>query len=315
LDQRIYKPIPLSVFQFTPWIGWRGVQYSSSPRSGAVAQAIGEGGFKLNTHLSGSTTSTMQLLEPYVDVKATTTPVKRANGVHIFDIQDSFERVCFAKPGFQHTTFFTPNAHGYQQSLYSEFYGLFFFNTPHLQSTKPRLRWNETWNATEKMAWKTSLEYDTRRDAWTYGSILMRYSWTQNLATNIEFRAQDKWYFRKLDTMNYDVEAFRSPKRLLSTEMSDPRYSYIFGIAWNPTPLWELELKTIQGMNMKHSRHYAVYALDTTLLVRGALRVTFSVSRRTGKQYGFSLNLNLGQKKGHEALLFNKIGHGTYDIW
>ena len=315
LDQRLYKPLDYSVLQITPWIGWRGVQYSSSPRNGAVVQAIGEAGCTVNTHLVGSTSSTMQMLEPYVDVKATTTPIKRADRVYIFDIQDSFERVCFTRPGFRHTTFFLPDEHGFQQSLYSECYGVFFFNTPHLQSSKPRLRWNETWNMTEKLAWKTALEYDMRRSSWTYGSILMRYTLTQNVATHVEFRSQDKWYFRKLDTMNYDVEAFHSPKRLLSTELSDPRYSWIWGIGWNPSPLWEVDFKTVQGLNRRHSRHYSVYELDTTFLVKGALRVSFGVAKKTGKEYTISLSANLGQKKGHDSLPFNKIGQGNYDIW
>lgn len=315
LDQRLYRPLSFSVFQCTPWVGWRAVQYSSSPRNGSTLQAIGEGGLRFNTHLVGTTPSTTQLLEPYVDMKATTSALKRADRVYIFDIQDSFERVCFAKPGFQHTAFFLPNTHGFQQSLYSELYALFFFNTPHLQSSKPRIRWNETWNATEKMAWKTALEYDVRRRSWSYGSILMKYTLTKNLATHAELRAQDKWYFRKMDTMNYDVEAFHSPKRLLSTELSDPRFSWILGFTWTPTPLWEIDLKTIQGRNKRQSRYYSVYELETSFLVRGALHCGFSISKRSGKQCSYSFHVNFGQRKGHEALHFNKIGQGTYDIW
>lgn len=315
LDQRIYRPFNLSVVQCTPWMGWRGVQYNSSPRNGSIVQAIGEGGVRLNTHMTGSTSSTVQLLEPYVDVTMRSPSLHKANKVYIFDIQDSFQQVCFAKPGFQHTTFFLPNERGFQQSLYSELYGLFFFNTPHLQSNKPRIRWNETWNMTEKTAWKTALEYDSRRHRWTYGSILMRYTLSETVATGIEFRAQDKWYFRKMDLYNYDIESFRSPKKLLSTEMSDPRNSWIFSIEWNPTPRLEMEFKTVQGVNKKNSKDYHVQEVGAAFLVRGAFRIHFSVTRKTGKAYSWHLSASLGQNKGSSALLFNKMGRGNYDIW
>lgn len=321
LDQKLLRPCHFSHVGFTPFIGWRGVHYDSSPKGGPVVQAIGLGGFRLNTHLFGTTANTTQTAEPFVDLFMSTSPRRASDRNYIFDLQDSFARVCYFRPGIEHTTFFTPNTNGFQQSLYSELYGTFFFNTPHLSSNKPRLHVAETWNMTERAALKAGLEYDMRRRSWNFGNLLLKYTFNQFWAGTAEVRTQDKWYFRKLDKDNYDVESFRSPKKLLSSELSDPRTVYILGLMWSPTPECGFGYNITQGFRRKKVRQYIVQELSCDFLVRGALRFHISFYTKSGKNYGvtqdvgFNFRIDLGQQKGHTTMPFRKIGQGSYDIW
>ena len=321
LDQRITRPFSFSHVGITPWIGYRGVHYDRSPKGGAVVQAIGMGGGRLNTHLVATTATTTQTIEPYLDLYMSTSPRRSSDKNYIFDLQDSFARVCYYRPGVEHVTFFQPNTYGFQQSLFSEFYGTFFFNTPHLSSNKPRLHLQETWNMTEKAALKGAVEYDMRHRSFTFGSLLMKYTFTKKLAGTAEVRTQDKWYFRKIDKDNYDVESFRSPHKLLSTQLSDPRTVYILGLLWTLNPETSFGYTVTQGFRNRDIRRYLLQELSCDFLVRGSLRFHLSLYTKTGKTYGatkeigFNFRIDLGQQKGHTTMPFSKIGQGSYDIW
>lgn len=315
LSQKVMLPLTLSNLRFTPWVGWRGVHYDQSPKGGAVVQAIGFGGMRMSTHLIGSTQSTLQTVEPYVDLFMSTSPRRPSDRNYIFDINDSFARVCYLRPGFEHTTFFIPDNHGFEQSLFSEAYATFFFNTPHLGSTKPRLHLSETWNATERTALKTGVEYDVRRHSFSFANAQLKYTLNSFWATTFEVRTQDKWYFRKIDRDNYDLESFRSPRKLLKTELSDPRTSCILGLMWIPNPELDFQYNIVKGFRKSTPHQYLAHELSMNFLLLGALRLHLSVEKQTGKVYGFSFRIDLGQQKGHTTMPFRKIGQGSYDIW
>lgn len=315
VTQRLIRPTFYGPFQITPWAGWRAVQYSHTPHHGSLIQLIGEGGMTLSTHLIGQTDHTMQTLDPFIDLKMSSSPRRPSTRNYIFDIQDSFARVCYARPGFQHTTFFTPNTSGFSQSLFSEFYATFFFNTMHLSSEKPRLNLKETWNLTERFAIQAAGEYDVRRHAATYGSMQLKYTFNEFWATSLEARGQDKWHYRKLDRNNYDVEAIRSPSKLLSSPLSDPRSSYIFSILWHPSPRFDISFNTIRGYRKLFHQKYFTEEMDITYLFGGALRMQLSLWKGTTKEFGFNFKFDLGQQKGHSTMPFKKIGQGYYDVW
>lgn len=316
LDQTLYATYPLYPISVTPTIGYRLIQYSSSPQNTSRLQAIGVMGLGAKTRFVNSSSAGQQIVEPYVQELSYTRPPVRADRAYIFDLEDGWTQMNMLRYGIRHNWYLPFSTGSFTPKLYTDLYSRSFFASHHLPRDPYKIWLTSTIDATSRMALKLDSAWDTHRHLIDHVNIGTRTTLSKTLALVVEWRQRSSYAWRKVDSENFVVDAVRSSHRLRHSEMSDNRKTVLASLCWSPTRTFDLDFTSYFGFRKVHPRRYMNYEMNATMLVRGALRITLTFFHRPGgPTNGFYFTCALGPKREGGSTAFRKIGDGNYDIW
>lgn len=314
ISQKIFSTFATRPITLTPSIGYHLLHYSNSPQHRERIQAIGEMSLEAKSRFVKSSASTPQVAEPYAVFSSITSPLVQPNHTYIFDMEDGWSRVNELRYGIKNYWWFSPQEDA-RRKLFLDIYTRSFFSTKNLQEKPNKLWMNSTWDATPTLAFKLTSAWDFLHSRFDHINVAAKKTFSEKFAIILENRNRSPYFWRKIDTENYIVDAVRPTNSLLHSEMSDSRNTFITRFFWAVNPAFDIDLSVYRGWRQKKPREYYNYELNIGTLVRGALKVSLTVLARPGKPPSWWISCELGLKKESDSIGFKKIGQGNYDVW
>lgn len=315
IAQKLYTNFTLFPFVFSPSIGYRVIQYSNSPQHHDRLQALGELSLEMSTRLINSSLMGKQIVEPYVEWKTYTRPPIQTRRVFIFDTEDGWAQMNYAKYGFRHSWYLPFKNSDFQPKILTDIFAYSFFKTRYLSRNPYKLWLASTFDAYPTVSYYLNGGWDFKRQILDHLNVAMRKTISQNLALILQWRQRSAYSWRKIDSQNFMVEAVRSPRRMRHSQMSDNRKTAIATLAYSPTPVFDTEFSIFYGIRKKHPKRYVNYELTLGAMLGGGLRVSLTYQYRPGgPTNGVYVSFDLGPKSKTDDISFRKIGDGNYDI-
>jgi hypothetical protein len=320
LSQDLYKNFLFKPFSVTPRAGYTFINYNRSPHDGGNKNlAIGRFGVDINTRFMRPFLSGQQIAEPYVQYDYLTTPSVEPRHHYLYDIQDGWHRMNMMRFGVKNF-FMTRGADNFLHRFNFDLYARAFFDTPTIPRKIPRIYGDASWKATPYTTYYLNSAWDTKRDKFDHVNIGSLITLTEDAALTFEYRQRDAFCWRKLDTENFVIDSFRSERRLRHSQLSDRRNTILTGLFLRVHPDLMFEFKSRHGWKRQHQPAYHAYEVDIITMLRGALKVKFSIELRSLQHKGKtknstrqSISCSLGEDKPRENTGFRKIGQGNYD--
>lgn len=316
LSQQLYSTYTFSPLFLTPFLSYNLIHYSSSPQHEQRTNFIADIGVKLMTRYIRQDINSFQSLEPYTTFHMLTRPSVKPGNSYIFDLEDGFNRLNETQFGIRHSFIEKgKNPTLFQRKIHTNIYSQVLSGSQKLPPGLTKLWVDSLFDATEYSSFKLGSAYDLQHHVIDHFNLGTRYTISSSTAFYLEYRERSRYAWRKVDVNNFILDATRSSKSLLKSELSDPRQTIIATLYYAPATNLNIELKSVSGLHKRSNRRYHDFEMTVITLVKGALELKISYGIRSGTQQRWSISANLGARKESTSLGFHKIGQGNYTIW
>jgi len=321
LSQAVYRNFYLRPLSVTPRAAYTFINYSRSPnRHGNRSLIIGKFGADANMRFMRPFLNGQQIAEPYVQYDYMTTPSIEPRQHYLFDIQDGWHRMNLMRFGLKNFFMTKSMTSNFFHRFNLDVYARAFFHTEKVPRKIPRVYADASWKATPYMTYFLNSAWDTKRDKFDHINVGSLVTVTDDIALTLEYRQRDAFCWRKVDTENFTLDFFRSERDLRHSQVSDRRNTILTGLFFRLTPELSAELKTQHGWKRHHLPAYHAYEIDVVTLLRGAVKLRFSIDMRSKLNKGkaknstrYSFDIHLGADRPRTNAGFRRIGQGNYD--
>ena len=293
----LYSTHRYKFFNFTPAVGGTGIVYSKTPVDNEKILAVGTFDLDINTLLCRNYGFLKHTIIPYTHYYFYTCPTINANEHYIFDIQDGIAHLNMLRTGIRNL-FYRFGGRDPFRILTVDCYTNFFFDTPTIGSTMPKVYIDALWDVTPRLrsgvswAWDFQhgdLEHLNYRLDWTVASIL---------AFAVEFRHRSRYAFRKSDYSNYFLDSFRTIQELVDSQVSDRRDTLLFHTYFQFHPKWALNFYLRHGWHRINEPHYTEYEIDLITTIRSIWQARITYQKRED-DHRIALFFNLDWDRPH----------------
>jgi hypothetical protein len=310
LGQKLYRTFYLAPLFFTPEVGYNLVNYNNSPSSASKTLELGRLGAECHTRFFNTFAHGRDILEPYVQYEFITTPSVKPHEHYLFDIQDGYSRLNTLRFGLRNFLF-SKSSSDFLRTISCDLYSRAFFRTPHVLTPIPKIYADLNLKPTPYTAYSAQFAWDRFHNVIDHFNIKGDFTVNDDIAFTLEYRTRSRYAWRKLDPENFILDSYRAEHDLLHSEVSDERDTALGGIFFRLTPSLWVDLKTRYGFGRPNHKRYNAYEADISTIVRGALKVVFSIQKRNHEwRYSVDFDVGLEVPKFGPA---TKIGQMNYD--
>ena len=305
IDQKALLPFTGKFGVCTPYVGYRVIGYGSSPQAEGRVLAQANGGVECHTRFWRESARTHHIVEPYVQYDYFTSPTVKPPKHYLFDLEDGLYRQNMVRFGTKNYLRFDTS------QLNFDLYARAFFNSPTIQTPIPRIYLDGTYKPTARMLYTLGSAWDTKRANLDHFNLRADVTVSQNVALGVEYRHRNSFAWRKVDPTNFMLDTFRKTSRLLHSELSDRRDTFLMHLFFRLTPDFAIEAKSRHGWGRKKMKPFDEYELNFIAFVRQAFQVTLNFQHRA-EENRYGIYFSFGQRPPSGAPSYNRIGQGNY---
>ncbi len=268
----LYKRFYMGPLSLTPWVGFIGIFYSNTPQQHAKGQAVGSYGFRLNSNLYRTYPSLLHKMEPYLELRALTSPTAPSSRHYIFSIDDGVAKQNLWRPGLKQS--FYPTRSSLLPDIAVDLYTNIFVGSTPFHRALPKIYSTCDFRYP---SWLISTDLVYNFQEYLFDRANIRSAWTinENAAFTFEFRHRSKYDWRKSDHDNYIIDLARPIDELLRSPLSDGRNTYLTKLQLRFSPLWTCHVESHIGTGRKNDPDYYAYEVKLAVLVTGRWQIEF----------------------------------------
>ncbi len=306
--QRLYRPCPFSIFNFTPHAGYRAIAYGNSPQHDSKLLAQGFFGAEIHTRFKRVGEASTQVLEPYAQYDFFSNPTVNPHKHYLFDLQDGLYRQETLRFGARNFLHFLKG-----EQLSFDLYARAFYNTPTIGSRIPKVYLDGVYRPSDFMQYSFKTAWDLQHNMLDHGNLRADLTFSEDFALAFEYRHRSPYAWRKVDYDNFMVDTFHRQHSLRHSLMSDRRDTVLAHMYLRLMPQLALDLRARHGWGREHAKNYTEYEVNLITLIRNAIRLTFTFRHRaTGNDY--SINFSFGNSSQSADTSFKRINQGNYTL-
>lgn len=281
---RIYRPFCWRGVKLTPEVSFIGIGYSDSPKdpfetnsSGdAIGQAIGSFQMHLESTLTRTFGRCTHLLQPYVHYQFLTDPTASPGRSYIFNIDDGWARINYARFGMRNTFF----SAACRRPVFFDLWTLVFFQTESLPNSVPWIFAKTILSPTNRLDVSGEATWQVQKGLLNELNARADLTLTENLALGAEYRQRSRYEWRKADHLNYIVDMTLDEQELLDSVLSDARKTVLGRIFYRVNPDLSLEGKVRYGWDRSTSLDYVEYELKAATMIFDHWRLLYTFEKR-----------------------------------
>ncbi|MBA3237608.1 MAG: hypothetical protein H0T62_04565 [Parachlamydiaceae bacterium] len=305
--QQFYRPFRVSSLIITPECGGTLIYYGNLPKEndhGNIPKKndrwLGVGIFKLDAQMPFFKKGLVytHTLTPYARYEYYTMPKSKPNNHFIFDIDDGLYELNMLRFGLQQSLYYkTKNAELYRPVRF-DLYANSFFNSKTYSRAIPKAYASLDFYSTPFLKHTLTTAWDFEHSMLDHFNLRTECTFSANTALAVEYRHRSEYDFRKADRTNFILEAYRSPKELLNSPLSDRRDTLLLHLFHRFHPLWALEFQMRHGWNRKWDRknqpNYTEFGMDLIGRPHAAWQVKFSYQHSENDRHRLTVYFNMG---------------------
>ncbi len=312
LSQLLYKQIKTAGVTTTPHIGYSAIHYNNSPQHRARMLAIGKIGFESHMRFIRSFSKTTQSLEPYVEYQYLSRPTTSGKNHYIFDLQDGWHELNMMRFGMRNSLMTKSDLDTFIKRYDLDLYTRACIHTKTVPTAISKIYLDTRIKPTACTAYKMDFAYDIKHNLIDHLNIAADFTLSEDIALALEWRRRSQYAWRKIDSENFILDSFHSTRSLKKSALSDRRDTLLMHLFFVITPTISLDLHTKHGCKRTHQPSYNEYGAEVVTLLRGAMKITLSYTRKP-KNSTYALHFSLGGKKRASEGSFDGFGRGNYD--
>lgn len=305
-SQQFYRPLPFRYFTLTPQLGGYMIYYGNSPQHKQRFLALGTAGFEAKMAFSKIVGCTKHVCEPYMRFDYCTTPTITPNQHYIFDISDGWYHSNTLTLGVNNQLFQKNENEFLMRPLIIDLYAHAFFDEPTIGYIVPKIYCDVSYLMTSTVRQTFTSAWDLQHGELDHFNARTDWTVANNLAVRGEYRHRSPWAWRKADYTNFILDAFRSEKQLLHSQLSDRRDTLIAALFYQFNPNWACEFEARHGWNRKHEPSYTEFEIDMLGTLHSAWNIKLSYQHKEGDDrvaVYFSIGLNKPNLKKCDSML------------
>lgn len=292
--QQFYRSFRTGALIWTPEIGGTAIYYGNLPEKNdrwllmGIFRVDAKAPFYKEYPLFNHT------LTPYARYEFSTLPTSTPKEHYIFDIDDGLYELQLLRFGFQQTFYLKTQQNILYRPLKLDIFANAFLNSKTYTSLIPKVYGYVNYYSTPWLKHTLDAAWDFEHGMLDHINIRTACTFGPNAALAAEYRHRDEYDFRKADHTNYMIDAYKSPKRLEHSTMSDRRDTLLFNLFYRFHPLWALELQSRHGWNRKIQPNYTEFEIDLVGKPHAAWQVKFSYQHCENDKHRFTVYFNMG---------------------
>lgn len=294
--QQFYRPIPFRYFTLTPEAGGVGIFYGNSPEHKSRFLALAYAGMEAKMAFSKISGCFKHVLEPYIRFDYFTAPTISPHEHYIFDISDGWHQCNTIKLGVSNQLFWKSPYAGLIRPLTVELYTFGFVDTPTIGKLFPKVYLDASYLITPTVREVITSAWDLQHGELDHFNARTEWTASDTLAIRGEYRHRSPWSWRKADQTNFILDAFRSERRLLHSQLSDRRDTLIAALFYQFNPNWALEFESRHGWNRKFEPSYTEFEIDMIGTLKSAWNIKLSYQHKEGDDR-FAVYFTIGLNK------------------
>ncbi len=274
--ERLYRPIYLGPLTFTPNLGAIGILYSNSRSHEAKPLGLLCYGADLSTRGERAFAKNIHVIEPYAGFLGLTKPTIHPDDHYTFSIMDGYNKMSQIHGGLRSLLFKKDQilkGPWFTADLYTDG----FYSDPVIPEFIPYLYlWLE---------WRFPSVYLSTHNSWDFRNQVLHFSnsrckWTinENIAVSLEARYRSEYTWRKADQENFILDVTRPQSQLLSSPLSDRRFTILTDIFWRLSPFWECRFQSHHGFLRFTEDPYNELKIDLYTWLTSSLKLRLSYS-------------------------------------
>lgn len=289
LHPRLYRPFYFGPFITTPEASFIGIAYSNTPDRGAIGEALGEIGCRLETSLVKQLSCLTHTLQPYGHYHLLTTPQVSADDHFIFTIRDGYAPLHFVRLGLRNGLT-TPSS----RPLWVDLWTNLFISTHKLPQALPKGYLDIEWQPYGRLHYTINSAWNFTHNQLDYYNSQVKWTASENFAAALEYRHRSRFAWRKADFYNFMLDSTRTENELLPTPISDRRDTFLTHFFYRINPDWAAKFELREGWNRENINQlpYLEYQaeLNTVIFQHWLLNFTYE-KRESDNRYSVSLKL------------------------
>ncbi len=252
--EKLQRPFSLGKATVTPFVSAIGIFYTNSASEQMKPLGLFTYGADLIARTYKNYEENRHILEPYANFLTLTKPTVSPESHYIFSIADGFHQIqqlqggirslLYSKDSLEKKPWFTADLHARA-----------FFSDPTIPQYIP---WVYLW-----LEWNLASATLSIRNAWNIRNHVLDYcnarcGWTinENMALSLETRYRSQYDWRKADHENFLLDVTRSQSELLTSPLSDQRFTILSNLFVRLTPFWECHIQSHHGFLRKTEDPY-----------------------------------------------------------
>lgn len=287
---QLYRPIPISIFNLTPNVGFYGLYYSNNPFRRSIGQAVFSYGGEANTRFFKTGNAHKHMVEPYVRYLGLTAPTAGIDRHFIFGIDDGFVRLNQLRFGVRNAIYsaaMSPFVPQFALDIFTyAYFGPTAFHYP-----IPKFYTNFAWHR-PSFAIKTGLCWNIQQQVLDYSNIISEWTINEHFAFAAEFRHRSKYDWRKADHENFILDVARPIDELVNSPISDGRNTLLLRLHTRITPRLTAHFETHVGWGRKCEPSYNEYRIQLMHSIASSWQIKLNF-RRSPDDIEFSPSISI----------------------
>lgn len=293
---KLYRPIPLSVFTLTPEVGALAIFEGNSQQHRPRWVGLGVFACELDTRLQGQYNSFKHTLRPYTRYEYYTSPTSPPDKHYIFDIDDGWYRLNIMRFGLQQN-FYTKDSNGLiMRVLEADIFANAFFDSHTIPETIPKVYSKIVYYRTPRLKHTCSTAWDLEERQLDHFNLRTDWTVNNNAAIGMEYRHRSAFSWRKADPNNYFIDAFRSVDDLRHTQLSDRRDTFLTHFFYRFQSNMAIEFESRHGWRRHKEPSYNEFQLDFMATLKSAWNIKLSYQHlEDDDRFTFAVSLGLNR--------------------
>ncbi len=261
LHSGFYRPFGNGYAKIIPGLNAIGIFYGNKPYHGQYWLAAGLASLDGELLLSRDYGWGRHVVRPYFNYNYLTQPTIPPDSHYIFDISDGIYRMNTLRFGTVNY-FLDPFSGSCQPIVFLDTYGWALMDNKKIPHPLPYFTANLSFMTFGVLQNSVLATWDLSHGG--FGELNFKSAWTvsRNLATSLEYRQRNAFFWRKVDRENFVLDFFRSENELLHSPLSDQRRTLLLHFFYRINYDVALEWNSRFGWDRRHEPHYFEYDVN-----------------------------------------------------